>query len=348
MHFLTRTLQRLRRSKKAGVGFVLLMLVVGVVGNALSFLYFDGPANPDMSLQDAVWYSLISVTTIGYGDLSASSLGARLGTIFFIVVIGLSSFSAALGLLVDGMMQLNFREINGLAKILSKDHILIINLPDRTRVERIIAELREDPRYRDKDIVLVTDRVQTRPIDLAHVFFVNGSPLQVETLEQAGLERASMAIVLCTAADDPSSDGQVASVINLIEHLNPQIKSVAECLDERHEILFRSTNCDSVVYSGQVVNNLLVQETQEHGIASLVTTLTKNSDFTFYSFDVDGSGGGTYQAYAENLAAKGGKLIAVMRDGAHHIICETLSPQKGDTLIYVAPQRLELRALETV
>lgn len=340
MLFLVRAMQRMRRSKRAGLSFVLLMLALGIFGNAASFFYFDGPANPDMTFGDALWYSVISVTTIGYGDISSSSFGARLGTVIFIIIIGLSSFSAALGLLVDGMMQLNFREIHGLATIHSENHILIVNFPDAARVERIIRELRADEAYAKRDVVLVTDRVDTLPFDLKNLFFVHGSPLQIETLEKAGLKRASMAIVLCTAADDPSTDGQVASVLNMIEHINPEIKTVAECVDERHEILFRSTQCDSVVYSNQVVNNLLVQETQDDGIASLVTLLTRNTDFTFYSLKMPGSVSGNYAAISEKLAKKDAKLISVQRDGEHHIQCEKLSAQKGDILVYLAPKRL--------
>lgn len=342
MHFLLQMVQRMRRSKRAGLGFVLTMLAFGILGNALTFYLFDGPSKPDLTVGDALWYSIISVTTIGYGDLSASSFGARLGTIFFIIVIGLSSFSAALGLLVDSMMQLNFRELHGLAKIHSENHILIINFPDATRVERIIHEIRVDEEYKERDVVLVTDRIDTMPFDLKNLFFVHGSPLQIETLERAGLRKASMAIVLCTANDDASTDGQVASVLNMVEHINPGIKTVAECLDERHEILFRSTNCDSVVYSSQVVNNLLVQEIQDDGIASLVTTLTQNADFTFYSQALEKPLSGTYQDTAEKLSKRSSKLISIMRDGRHHINCESLESKAGDLLIYAGPKRLKL------
>ena len=61
---------------------------------------------------DSLWYSIVSITTIGYGDFSAQSLGARLGTIFFIVIAGLTTFTAAAGILVDWIMDFQYRDEN--------------------------------------------------------------------------------------------------------------------------------------------------------------------------------------------------------------------------------------------
>ena len=100
-----------------------------------------------------------------------------------------------------------------------------------------------------------------------------------------------------------------------------------------------------MVYSSQVINNLLVQEIQDDGIASLVTTLTQNQDFTFYSLSLDKPLGGSYQETADKLRKKNSKLLSVMRDGTHHINCEELESRVGDLLIYAGPKRLKLSEL---
>ncbi len=105
---IARMVRRLRRRKSLGFGLVLLAVLVSLLGNAACFWVFDGPS-AGLSFEDAVWYSVISITTIGYGDYSASSLGARLGTLVFIVGIGLSSFTVFLGMLVDWGMELAMR-----------------------------------------------------------------------------------------------------------------------------------------------------------------------------------------------------------------------------------------------
>ncbi|MCA9778293.1 MAG: NAD-binding protein [Candidatus Eremiobacteraeota bacterium] len=338
--WIPRVVQKLRRSRKAGVASVLALVAVSILGNAITFYLFDGPLNPDLTFADALWYSVISMTTIGYGDFYAHSLGARIGTVFFIVLMGLSAFSSMLGLMVDTMMNLNFRELHGLSKTYCKNHVLIAHFPDEGRVRKIIQELRDDPEYSKVDIVMVNDKIDANPFDFENVFFVKGSPLQIETLDRACLKEARLAIVLCTNQADSSSDGIVASVITLIEHLHPEIKTVAECLDDRHAVLFRSTQCDSVVYTNQLIDNLLVQETQDPGVSSLVNELTDNGQgFTLYSATVDSKFDMPYSEVAQKLTARSYNLISVEREGSHQLDYAKLKAEKGDRVIYVGTKR---------
>jgi len=171
---------------------------------------------------------------------------------------------------------------------------------------------------------------------------VKGSPLQVETLERAAIMDAKIAIILCTSPEDTGSDGKVASVLTIIEHIHPEIKTIAECLDERHQILFHSTSCDSVVYSNQVINNILVQETQDSGVSSLVTELTDNGQgFTLYSTSVTSEFGKPYKEIASRMRPEGTKLISVEREGKQILNWEAFQVEKGDRVIYIAEARMD-------
>lgn len=315
-------------------------LLLALLGNAACFYFFDGQLKPGITVWDALWYSIVSITTIGYGDLYATSLGARLGCLVFIIGIGLTTFTAVLGLLVDQMMQLNYKETHGLSTMHCRNHVMIVNYPDTTRIEQIIEELQLDAEYSQCDVVVVTDSIETLPFDKPNVYFIKGSPLQADTLQRAGVERARMALVLADSSNS-ASDGLVAATINLIEHLNPEVKTVAECLDYRHDILFRSSHCDSIIYINRILNSMLVQEVQDPGVAAVLSTLTGNSSKDgFYSCPALTAPTIRYQDLAKSLLDSGRQLVAVVRDGIQHLDYRELSSLHNDTVVYLGQERL--------
>ena len=199
-----------------------------ILGNALTFFFFESPSQPDLTIADSFWYSIISITTIGYGDFSASTLGARIGTVVFIVFVGLVAFTATAGMLVDWVLDLRIKEQTGMANIQAKGHLLIINFPNEARVRQIVEEFVSDPGHKNDDIVIITDAVTTLPFSHPNVSFVRGSPLEEETYTRALLSDATKVIILSTNYDDPHSDSVVASVASVIHHLNPHVRVVAE------------------------------------------------------------------------------------------------------------------------
>ena len=60
----------------------------------------------------------------------------------------------------------------------SKNHLLIVNFPNERRIRRIIDEFVHDPIYKDDEIVVVTDQIDSFPSALRNVYFVRGSPLE--------------------------------------------------------------------------------------------------------------------------------------------------------------------------
>ena len=159
-----------------------------------------------LGIGDALWYSIVSITTIGYGDLAPDSMGARIGTAIFIVLLGLSAFTAAIGMTVDWLIDLQLKERTGLGRALARDHLLIVNYPSERRVRQVIDEFLGDPRHKDDEIVVITDKVDSLPFDLRNVHFVRGSPLEEETYSRANVGDTRQAIVLSPGYDDPRSE----------------------------------------------------------------------------------------------------------------------------------------------
>jgi voltage-gated potassium channel len=318
------------------------ILAFSVLGNALTFFFFESSAEPAPTIYDSFWYSIISITTIGYGDWSASTLGARIGTVVFVVIVGLVAFTATAGMLVDWIFDLRMREQTGMATVQSKGHLLIIHFPNETRVRHLVDEFVSDATHNKDDIVVVTDTLQTLPFSHPNVSFVRGSPLEEETYQRAQLSRADKAIILSTNYNDPNSDSVVASVASVIHHLSPQVRVVAECMSLSHKLLFSNVEDVSVVYTVHMANNLLIQETQDPGVTILTQAMTSNLiEGTLASTKVESPvpDSLSYEQVAVRLIMQDINLVGVIRYGRAYLKFGDLFLSAGDLLVYISSRR---------
>ena len=333
--------------------FLLGVLVFSVIGNTVSFYLFDRTVQDGLTLGDSFWYSVVSITTIGYGDFSAETLGARIGTAVFIIVIGLAAFTTSVGLLIDWIVDIRHKERTGMGRVGVRDHLVIVNFPNESRVRQIIEEFTRDSQYRDREIVVVTDQVETLPFAIPNVSFVRGSVLEQETYQRANVSKALQAIVLSSSYDDPRSDSLVASISFVIEHMNPHITIIAECLDPNHAVLFDVTKRVSLVYTTQVANNLLVQEAQDPGVNLLTQAITSNVteiEETLASTTLETAPAQpmSYTQVAKLLLDHGVNLVGVVRGGAVNVGFEGLTLADKDSLVYISKIRHSSESLRSL
>ena len=173
------------------------------------------------------------------------------------------------------------------------------------------------------------------------MLFVHGPMLEQATYMRAKAEHCRMAIVLATSYADPNSDAVVASIVAVINSVRPDIRIVAECLNERHRLLFDSVHCDAIVFSMTISGNLLVQEAQDPGITQLVETITSNvQGTTLFTTEVsDKNAQSCYNELAKRLLDKDINLICVCRGNESLTSFVSLSPDVGDRAVYAAKQR---------
>ena len=340
---LSRIIRQVRRRKELGVSLLLVLIVVAIGGNTLSFFLFESGANPDITVWDSVWYSVISVTTIGYGDFSAESLGARIGTAIFIVLIGLATFTTALGMAVDWVADLRHKERKGMGKVNVRDHLVLVNFPGEARVQKIISEYRRDPDHKNIDIVIVAHDIEELPFDKDGVSFVRGWPLDEETYRRANLEYARQVMILSPSHEDPRSDSLVASIAFVVHQVNPGVRVIAECLDSRHAVLFDSSANLTLVLGMDVVNNLFVQESQDSGVTRLTLAMTSNEiETNLASTPVSAAPPRTtYTKAAKALLDHGVNLVGVIRGDSVHMDFDDVEVSQGDQLVYIGKSRLK-------
>jgi len=73
---------------------------------AAGIYYFENPAQPEQfsSIFHSLWWSIITITTVGYGDIYPITIGGRLFT-FFILIIGIGIITVPTGIVASALSQ---------------------------------------------------------------------------------------------------------------------------------------------------------------------------------------------------------------------------------------------------
>ena len=343
LNSLTRILNQVRRRRRLGIIIVIVILVSSIAGNSVIFYLFEKNIQP-ISLWDSLWYSIISITTIGYGDVFAMSLGARIGTFVFIILFGLASLTATIGIMVDWVVEIREKERNGMGKSIAENHLLIVNFPNESRIRQIIEEFTRDKEHLHREIVIVSDQIEKLPFIIPNVSFIRGSLLEQETFKRANITGAWQAIILSTSVDDMRTDSLVASICFIMENMNPKMSIIAECQDPKHAVLFSSSKQVSLVYTTKIANNLLVQEAQDPGVNLLTETITSNItdiEETVVTTELK-TIPVTHISYieaAKRLLDHDVNLVGVIRNGILAVSLIEMMVSQGDSLVYISKNR---------
>ena len=71
---------------------------------AVGIYYFENEAQPEhfSSIFESLWWSIITLTTVGYGDVYPITVGGRIFT-FFILLIGLGIVAIPTGIISSSL-----------------------------------------------------------------------------------------------------------------------------------------------------------------------------------------------------------------------------------------------------
>ncbi|MFQ6030767.1 MAG: potassium channel family protein, partial [Dehalococcoidia bacterium] len=102
-----------------------MILLVAFLGG-LGVLILEGrAAEPEIkSIPEALWWALVTMTTVGYGDYTPHGAGSRLLAVL-IMFTGLSLISLLTATIASAFVSRRLRESQGLQTLTTINHILL-------------------------------------------------------------------------------------------------------------------------------------------------------------------------------------------------------------------------------
>ena len=222
------------------------VLGYGTVGTYALADEFDGVETPF----DAFYYTLVTASTVGYGDVTPTTQTAR-AFASSVVVLGTATFAIALATLLGPAIEA--RVASALGKMtetqleLLEDHVIVLGYGELT--EPILSELDGKTEF-----VVVTPNAQ-RAAELGDrgMNVLTADPSDQEPLERVGIERAR-AVVAAT-----NNDAEDALAVLTARQLNPDVRIVAAATERENVDKLKRAGADTVISPATIGGHLLVR-----------------------------------------------------------------------------------------
>ena len=328
---------RLRRENLHKVAFGLLALILAA---AVAFSYFE----EELGLFDAFWWSIVTVTTVGYGDISPATLCGRIVGMT-LMMLGIGFWGVLTATIASVFIENKLMENKGMKKVRVKGHFVICGW--NFRGCDIVAELRADDKTRDVPIVVIAELTE-KPMDDSNLDFLRGE-VQPKILEMANLKEAQTVIQL----SDDQLDARVRDAKTILDTLTiktlyPDVYVCVELIESRNVEHCRRAKADEIIVMGELSTNLLVQAALDHGITHMITELVSNRyGSELYKVDLPSSLVGLtfYEVMCKLKKNHGILCLAVENKKTHKLIANPGADYRlseEDELVVIATNRPEL------
>ncbi|MEO5662018.1 MAG: NAD-binding protein [Nocardioides sp.] len=314
-----------------------MLAALAILVGTMLLVYFDRAGYRDgndppyfkVDLIDSIYYTTVTLSTTGYGDIAPVAPHARLINAFIITPLRIAFLVLLIGTTLE-VLASQGREMFRVARWRKKmgAHVVVVGYgtKGRSAVETLVNN------GQDREAIVIVDPSQLA-LEEAHsdgLAVVTGDATRREVLRRAGVQTATK-VIITTDRDDTN----VLSTLT-VRQLNPDAWIVAAVREQENVALMRQSGANSVITSSDAVGRLL-------GLSSMSPMLgSVMEDLLTY-------GEGLEVAERDLLVSEVGKppqslpdqVIAVVRDEKVYRYFDPVVTllARGDRLIVVRPAK---------
>ncbi|MGV0343597.1 potassium channel family protein [Corynebacterium lehmanniae] len=302
--------------------FYALLLIIAVA--FVAYLDRNGYSEP-LTFIDALYYSAVTLSTTGYGDITPMTQSARLVNIFLVTPARVAFLMVLVGttlsvLTEDSRKTLQIQQWRNSVR----NHTIVIGYgtKGRSAIDALIA----GGTAPSSVVVIDPDPAALTVAEKRGLITVHGNGTKSDVLRVAAVSRARSVIVA------PSSDDTAVLITLSVREMAPSAMIVASVRESENQHLLMQSGADSVIVSSETAGRLLGIATVTPPVVEMMEDLlSPDEGFAVAERQIADDEVGANPRHLADI------VLGVVRSGELYRIdspeAETVEP--GDRLLYV-------------
>lgn len=307
------------------------MLVLGLFAVTVLVFYLDRDGLVDaydgqVSFSDVVYFTMVTVTTVGYGDIVPVGERVRLIDALFVTPVRLFVWLLFLGtayefvlqrVIEDWRMSRLQRRLNG--------HLVVCGFGNTGRTAA--AELVQRGHEPDEIVVIDSDPERVRAAAEAGYVGLHGEATQEELLRLAAVDRAA-AVIVAVGRDDTT-----ALAVLTIRGIGVSAPVIAAVYEAQNRRLLKNCGADQLVAVWLIGGAMLANAVTDAGSVALVQDLVSKTGRMMLRERAPEPG----ELGRTAAELTGTLLVGIQRDGTTHMFWQAagLRIEAGDWLTVI-------------
>lgn len=344
----TRVLQWLFKQRLTEYLLTVILLIFATLFGTLGLSHFRrAPLNSGWDvLAQSFWETVFSLVAGEYINTFPNTLGGKI-VILLVQFCGLTFFALLTGT-VSAVMIEKLKEGTVLSRLMLEDleqHILVCGF--NAGVETIIFEFQNHPQFRDREIVIITERNEPPTLDIPYpsrVRTIKDDFTRVDVMRKCNIDTCAVAVIVSDISGGRSrqdADARTVLAALTIEKLNPDVHTCAELSNAHSESHLRMGGVNEVIVTRSISGHLLAQAALYSSNVHLLQELLKPTQgHTFMPIKPDSEYVG--KKFSEVLGLHHAKMgtipIAIEKESGELMINpRNYTLDEGDKLICISP-----------
>ena len=243
--FFQKLYKRIRILLRTMLGKVIFLIVTFITIGTIGFYFLEAPAQ-SLSLMDSFYWTVITVTTIGFGDIHPITIPGQILAIV-LAFIGVAVISLTFATILELAIESRFFQNRKFMRMVNKMDEITLIVGYNERIQVLIEELSTE----GNKIVLLNNEPMPEDWDSKWGPYIQGEPTEDHVLQKAGVDRAKKALI---SLDD---DGDTLLTVLSIQALNPNCYTIAEVKEKRNVQHFHRVNCNQIICQEEILGKFL-------------------------------------------------------------------------------------------